>query len=92
MQGRRLLTALPRRTTPAGVGLILIGAGVVAGLLITRPTTARLSDTAVQMIQAALGTAAAVATLRRALTGGPQPAGCDVHVGRQLRNWLRRMA
>jgi hypothetical protein len=87
------LDALQRRAPrPAWLGLALVGAGLVAGVLLTRAPIARLLAVGARTFQAGLGIAAAVVTLRRALAAGAAPAESDVQIDRHVRNRLRRAA
>lgn len=89
----RRLDALQRRAPrPAWLAVALLGAGVVAGVLLTRAPVARLLAVGVRTVQTGLGIVAAVVTLRRALAAGAEPAAPDVQPARQLRNRLRRAA
>jgi hypothetical protein len=89
----RGLDVLQRRVPgPAWLWPALLGAGLVAGVLLTRTPIGRLFAAAAQAIQVGLGIAAAVVTLRRALAAGSAPAVGDVQAARQLRNRLPRAA
>jgi hypothetical protein len=89
---RRLDALQYQARRPAWMGLGLAGAGLLAGLLLTQAPFGRVLTVGARMIQAGLGIAAAVVTLRRALAAGAERADPGVHAARQLRNRLRQAA
>jgi hypothetical protein len=89
----RGLDVLQRRVPgPVWLWPALLAAGLVGVMILTRTPMGRFFAAAAQATQAALGIAAGIVTLRRALAAGAEPAAPDVQAPRQLRNWLRRAA
>jgi hypothetical protein len=77
---------------PLWIVLALVGAGALGGVLMVRLRVFRLLGASARTVQAGIGVATAVASLRRALAARRRRPPHDVKPVAYLRNRLRRAA